>query len=229
MNIVLYCGGLLDIFDLIFASIFSISTVNMSSMEPLHFLYHHSAKHCHVSQASSMSPPGKQLFTLFPLLPIELRLEIWEAACALPRTVELSCTPPTSHIPKGRWFSHSPHPVLFFVCHESREIALHQYSTLKFAEENFGMASSLPLYINLKSDTLWLCGDLQYPWARNLLEKNEQLKEGLRFLAVGESLWKQMNQVAFTPGPRETFSSVPISATPVRCGLKALDYLSFHS
>ena len=77
------------------------------------------------------------------------------------------------------------------------------------------------------SESLHLCGDLQPAWARDLLEKNEQLKEKLRFIVVKERLWQDLNQVQLTPVWNH--ESKEDSPTAVRGGLKALVDVKFHS
>lgn len=161
-------------------------------------MYHH-GQHCIATQGPRPSPKPTDSFTLFPLLPAELRLKVWELAAREPQTVELSCTPTSSYLPKGRWFSHNKPPIVLSVCSESREVALREYSVLKFCPDQIG--NPWPrLYINFEVDTLWLCSDLCQLWARDLLEKNEQLKTSLRSLVVNENLWKQLNHTMLTPG-----------------------------
>lgn len=153
----------------------------------------------------------------------------WQQVASQPRTVELTCTPTASNLPEGRWFSHTKTPYIFHVCSESREVALTQYSTLEFTNDQIGFPCKEIFYIDFLVDTLWLCADLRSGWARDLLEKNEQLKEKLRCLAVNETVWKQLNEVELTPvwtAYNGSYDSLPV---PVSCGLKALDNLRFHS
>ncbi|KAF8858263.1 hypothetical protein BDZ45DRAFT_399636 [Acephala macrosclerotiorum] len=193
----------------------------------IYFMYRH-CQFC-VSAKEHTPEPSPDSFTLFPLLPFELRLKIWHFIANTPRTVELTCTPTASHLPEGRWFSHSKSPVIFRICSESRTIAQSQYSVLDFPSEQLGLPCSTPLRINFAADTLWLCGDLQSEWAWDLLEKNEQLKEKLRFLAVREKLWKALNQTELTPVPDAHLSGR--AETPrkyVYSGLKAIEDVKFH-
>jgi hypothetical protein len=177
-----------------------------------------------------MPTPSTEVFTLFPLLPKELRLQIWEEVAAQPRILELTCTPTSSSLPEGRWMSHTKTPSIFQVCSESQEIALASYSVLKFSDGQIGIPPKPPLYIDFEVDTLWFCGDLQSAWARDLLEKNEILKEKLKFLKVKEKTWKELNQVDLTP-IWSSYAGVTMNPcpTPVRSGLKVLEYISFHS
>lgn len=193
----------------------------------IYFMYHH-CQFC-VSAKERTPEPSPDTFTLFPLLPFELRLKIWQFIANTPRTVELTCTPTASHLPEGRWFSHSKSPVIFRICSESRAVAQFEYSVLEFPPEQLGHPCSTPLQINFAADTLWLCGDLQPDWARDLLERNEQLKEKLKFLAVGEKMWKWLNQTELTPILDAHISGqVEAPRKDVYSGLKAIEDVKFH-
>ncbi len=193
----------------------------------IYFMYHH-AHHC-VIPREPQELPSQSSFTLFALLPTELRLKVWEAFADTPRMVEITCTPTASHIPEGRWFSHSKGPVIFRVCSESRYVALSKVSVLKFSSNQIGFPPSMKLYINFSSETLFLCGDLQARWARDLLEKNEQLRTKLKYLYVKEKLWKELNPVDLTP-MRNTADLGAKQQTPqaIRGYLKALVDVKFH-
>jgi hypothetical protein len=200
----------------------------MSGARVIYFMYHH-YQHC-ISTIQPTPPSYDMEFTLFPLLPPELRLKIWEAIADEPQTVELSCTPTTSYLPKGRWFSHSKPPAIFSVCAESRAVALAQFSVLQFSEKQIGTPWP-KLYINFASDTLWLCNDLRVTWARDLLGKNEHLQKELRFLSVDERLWKGLNQPVFVE-----MGSVALNGLGILDGdrktvvgyLRRLERLRFH-
>jgi hypothetical protein len=186
------------------------------------FMYNHS-QYCSIHEEQSINP-SLELFTLFPLLPPELRVKIWEEAAAEPHTVELSCTPIVSSIPQGRWFSHSRPPTMFHINKESRAVALREFAVLTFSPGQIGLPPST-IYINFSSGTLWLCADLAAEWARNLLEKNEQLQIGLRSLVVNEQLWNRLNPVTDTPsGTPAIMTSSNVSRV-----LKALEDVRFHS
>ena len=202
----------------------------MSSSSVIYFMYHH-YQHC-VLKKSLMPDKSPDSFTLFPHLPAELRLKIWQTVASEPHQVELSCTPTASHIPSGRWFSHSKPPIIFRICSESRAAALSRYSDLTFSAEQIGVPCPHKLYINFSADTLWLCADLHVKWARDLLEKNEQLKEKLRFLAVNEKVWKELNEVNFSPSWNLSISTFPSTwqeSVPIRARLCALEDVRFHS
>lgn len=190
----------------------------------MYFMYYH-CKFC-VLGKEKLHDPTPETFTLFPLLPAELRLRIWHLIANTPRSVELTCTPTASHLPEGKWLSHSKSPVIFQICSESRAVALSAYTTLAFSPGQIGVPCSLPFRLNFSADTLWLCEDLHPAWARDLLEKNEQLKEELKFLVVTKKLWKELNEVELT-SPLE--SHPPGTKEVVRKGLKAIQEIRFHS
>ena len=66
---------------------------------------------------------GPTAFHLFPMLPSELRIKIWNIALLLPRVVTVSCKKErlnrTRHFTKC-FVSQTPAPVLLHVCRESR-------------------------------------------------------------------------------------------------------------
>lgn len=192
-------------------------------------MYHH-YQYCITTMGPQTPRKSEDEFTLFPFLPPELRLKIWEAVAAEPQTVELSCTPTSSYLSKGRWFSHNKPPVIFGICSESRSVALTHYSELEFSSDQIGVPWP-KLYFNFELDTLWLCNDLCAFWAKDLLEKNLQVQQKLKFLAVDEKLWKSLNQPIFTPGANVTLSGLGIfdmNSKVVISYLGALENLRFH-
>lgn len=48
----------------------------MSETRLIYFMYHH-YQHCFISKGKLLPPPSTESFTVFPLLPTELRLKIW--------------------------------------------------------------------------------------------------------------------------------------------------------
>jgi hypothetical protein len=202
----------------------------MSPTAVTYFMYQHH-QHCSIRAGPPIAPKSPDSFTLFPLLPPEIRLKIWETIGSEPNIVELSRTPTAAPIPESRWFSHSKPPILFTICSESREAALKTYSTLDFPPEQKGIPWP-KLYINFAVDTLWLCSDLHVLWARDLLEQSDRLKSKLRSLAIDETVWKALNPVIFTPGFAMTLPGISFAGgcpEGVRGGLKALEDLKFHS
>jgi hypothetical protein len=106
-----------------------------------------------------------------------------------------------------------------------------RYSALEFSPEQMGILWPR-LYINFAVDTLWLCADLHVSWARDLLERNVQLKQNLRSLAVNETMWKALNPLFFTPGFARAEAGVGYvegGLEGVRAGLKALEEVRCHT
>lgn len=147
-----------------------------------------------------MSSKSFPTLTLFPLLPPELRLKIWRTVAAQPHTLELSCSTTNADGPQGQWFSHSQAPAIFSVCSESRAAALPLFTVLAFSDGQIGMPCRKPLYINFEVGTLCLGPDLHSKWAEDLLIKNEQLKENLKYLVISLQLWRAINPVYLDPG-----------------------------
>lgn len=200
--------------------------LNMSAI--IWGMYRHS-KSCILQNEPAAPSTSTSSFTLFPLLPTELRIKIWELVAGQPRNVELSCTLTSFYLPEGRWFSHSKPPAIFHVCLESRSVATSTFSVFYFSPLNLGASCSNPIYINFEAETLWLCSDLHESWARDLLENNPQLKEKLKFIAVKESLWKDLNRIELTPSWSDGSDSGKEQFKPVYVGLKALENVRFHS
>ncbi|KAG4433461.1 hypothetical protein IFR05_011065 [Cadophora sp. M221] len=94
-------------------------------------------------------------FTLFPELPFELRLKIWNCIASGPRTVTITYgSQATRH--KGKtisrfdgWGTPEPTPVILHICHESRAEALKLYQ-LAFGS-HFHIAK---IYFNFSTDIL---------------------------------------------------------------------------
>ncbi|TVY17186.1 hypothetical protein LARI1_G003842 [Lachnellula arida] len=94
-------------------------------------------------------------FTLFPQLPSELRLKIWEEMLPGPRDVEIEyhmdyATFNGKKISKfSGWTSHEPVPVALHICQESRQEALVHY------QPSFGSYfHPSKIYFNFSRDTL---------------------------------------------------------------------------
>lgn len=200
---------------------------NTLSILVTQFMHQHK-NYCVNNVQRERSSSSSELFTLFPLLPTELRIKIWEAVAAEPHTVELSCTPSTREFPQGQWFSHSTPPVCFFINRESRAVALRQFAILSFATEQVGLPPATTIYINFSTDSLWLCSDLAAEWARDLLKTNSQLRLNLRSLVINQRLWNGMNPSAPFLGYKSAATLKWRQANPV-CGvLQALEMVHFH-
>ncbi|KAI1161057.1 hypothetical protein F5B18DRAFT_463654 [Nemania serpens] len=84
-------------------------------------------------------------FTLFTLLPAELRFQIWRLSCH-PRVVEVSYDPE-----EDRFTTTAPVPDVLQACHESRSEAVRLY------KKSFGTRSHEPrIYFNREIDTLYI-------------------------------------------------------------------------
>ncbi|KAI0877260.1 hypothetical protein GGS24DRAFT_447843 [Hypoxylon argillaceum] len=85
------------------------------------------------------------LFTLFPLLPPELRIQIWRLSCHR-RVVEVSYDPE-----EDRCTTTAAVPAVLQACHESRSEALRVY------QKSFGTMSHEPrIYFYREMDTLYI-------------------------------------------------------------------------
>jgi hypothetical protein len=62
-----------------------------------------------------------------------------------------------------------------------------------------------------------------------LLSKNAQLKKKLKFLAINEKVWKDLNETDLTPSYSGGALSWVPPTTAVVCELKALEDVKFHS
>lgn len=158
--------------------------------EPLRFAMMHQRRHC-VLNKEPVPPKSIDSFTVFSHLPPEIRFKIWETIASSRKHVELSCIA-TFEEPSGGWFSHSQKPILLSVCKESRTFALSYYSTLEFSKAQLGIPCRTRVYINFASEALWLCGDLHERWAIDLLSKNHQLQEHLKYLVIDSWVWEKL-------------------------------------
>lgn len=87
------------------------------------------------------------------------------------------------------------------------------------------------MYFNFNQDKLWLCSDLSSDWARDLLEKNEHLRERLRFLNVDEMTWKTLNPAAPSSSVDGVVHGTAIDKVdnePVSGLMNALEEVKFH-
>ncbi|KAL3427414.1 hypothetical protein PVAG01_00923 [Phlyctema vagabunda] len=174
-----------------------------------------------------------QEFPLFSLLPSEIRLEIWSMAACVPHTLSIDCKKParTSEIPQ--WSSSSPAPAILSVNSEARRVALSFYAVLSFPHESIRQPSR-PLYINFSSDAISLAKDMHSLYARTLLEKTPQFKNGLRRIILTEMMWGMLNAMAAVPGPMIDsrwdcvgYSMDYPSVLVTEC-LKSLEEVTFH-
>ncbi|KAK4226010.1 hypothetical protein QBC38DRAFT_510695 [Podospora fimiseda] len=152
-----------------------------------------------------------QEFHLFPLLPPELRLKIWNLSF-LPRTIELHSRrihyADTEDYRSGgspKWKSNSSNPASLSVCIESRIAALEHYTVclpLDSRLSDSGDTAGRVVYFNLQHDTVALLGDLNFTRLNKLLDwfrdqecQNQKRKRrkgyiaGLRRLAMSTAPW----------------------------------------
>jgi hypothetical protein len=76
------------------------------------------------------SPAPSTTFTLFPLLPFELRLKIWSFALSIPRTVTIACKKDMLNRERRyvtAFTTTSPPPAPLHACREARSEALKIY------------------------------------------------------------------------------------------------------
>ncbi|KAI2608706.1 uncharacterized protein GGS25DRAFT_491347 [Hypoxylon fragiforme] len=109
-------------------------------------------------------------FTLFPLLPAELRIMIWKKSFQL-RVVELHTRTGTS-----QWLSSCRNPSALSVCSESRELALEYFSVaLPISSSKLDGRLSRLVYINPAVDLLAVVGQANYSQLTDLFEAIEEL------------------------------------------------------
>ncbi|PVH83460.1 hypothetical protein DL98DRAFT_412676 [Cadophora sp. DSE1049] len=138
------------------------------------------------------------MFTVFPNLPSELRIKIWQQAC-YPRTVTLTYTSSTSS-----FTSSTPPPTLLSVTHESRDEALRIYTL------SFGTTSQSPrTYFNPLLDTLYLPRHQEMGYDetlrdfRQLVQDPTGLLNQVRYVAIDhvnvdvKRPWESYNKAVF--------------------------------
>ncbi|KAK4668315.1 uncharacterized protein QC763_000670 [Podospora pseudopauciseta] len=171
------------------------------------------------SSTSADESPGLTTFSLFSLLPAELRLKIWRISF-FPRTVVLHTRrthyADDNHRDQPKWQSRSFNPVALSVSMEARQAALRHYNvalplyapTVRHhlldpeinSERPGDLLPSRSLYLNLEHDTVALLGDLHYTRLTNLLDwlrktgasplRNQKGRaRGLRRLSMSMAPW----------------------------------------
>ncbi|KAN0096037.1 hypothetical protein V8E51_014842 [Hyaloscypha variabilis] len=129
-------------------------------------------------------------FPKFPLLPVEIRLQIWEMAM-VPRVHELH---PCARLYNDRMTfrsNASSTPSIFHVCHESREIAVQNHQLMEYEPPRSGTSGKgvLRFYFNPAIDTLLLNSLMGLFIMFMLLEDEEDY--------VGVGVMKGWQRVAF--------------------------------
>lgn len=115
-------------------------------------------------------------FPLFPNLPFELRLKVWEHLLT-PRIIIATCFDASEVAPKRAQLALRrrlpPVPVLLHICHETRQLALRHYE-LAFSWRVPPMHTTRPLsapakvWFDFRQDTLLLLGELEPYDASNM-------------------------------------------------------------
>jgi 2EXR family len=132
-----------------------ITPVAAHDVPPDHRYYKHrllppSSKHQLSTTSRSNIEPQTSAFPLFPILPTEIRLKIWQLALPGPRVVRVHAYDEANYLSLFR--SPTPPPQILFVCRESREQALLLYE-LCFGLEHINAPSTI--YFNHELDTLY--------------------------------------------------------------------------
>ncbi|KAK0741394.1 hypothetical protein B0T18DRAFT_440681 [Schizothecium vesticola] len=158
-------------------------------------------------------PTAPTTFLLFPLLPAELRLQIW-AASFLPRTVELhSRRAHYASTDTPCWHSKSRNPAALSVSAEARAAALAHYrvalplDALPARHEHHVTLTGLKtcerpgdtlrggdrrLYVDPTHDTVVLCAEVVFLRVKRLLDwfrQQDARGRGLRKLAMSVKAW----------------------------------------
>ncbi|KAI6085911.1 hypothetical protein F4821DRAFT_260415 [Hypoxylon rubiginosum] len=143
-------------------------------------------------------PPTE--FTLFPLLPAELRIKIWNASFG-PRVVELHKTIDSNvvdNIPRLRfgpspWLSNCSNPAALSTCSEARVLALKHFTVpLKVFAPRNGVLTPRFLYINPASDLLVIIGDVDYLGLADLFDTaqaRDPNKQRIQRLGLSVTCW----------------------------------------
>jgi hypothetical protein len=138
-------------------------------------------------------------FILFPMLPVELRLQIWKLALPGPRIVEVYLDRVVPDLDRSFYHEdilrvNTPPPALMHVNRESRSIALEKY-WLRLGNEDIKDDFTR---IDPAEDTIFI------PWpmldrGRSLVDRlingtawSEEAKTAVRSLAVDERSWREL-------------------------------------
>ncbi|KAL2062418.1 hypothetical protein VTL71DRAFT_6684 [Oculimacula yallundae] len=120
-------------------------------------------------------------FTLFPSLPSELRIKIWQQTFPAPRIVPVRFNRLTS-----QYVSNAPPPALLHVCSQSRSIFLETYTNLLLSPRY-----TSTVFVNFAHDTVFFdsldCspdGDLAIDLA------SSPCRDRIRHLAIDAQLWE---------------------------------------
>ena len=140
--------------------------------------------------------PGE--FTIFPMLPAELRLKIWKMALPGPRIVEvyLDRVADPSYGDFRVIRTNTPPPTLLSVNLESRKVALEKY----WLNLNYNMSCTCACYaqIDPTEDTIYI------PWSihNTALPQNslingtiwsDEARDSVRFMSIDERTWRSIS------------------------------------
>lgn len=157
-------------------------------------------------------------FTLFPLLPSEIRLKIWGFALSEPRLIVASYTTATGDDDK-RVFVDTPQlPSCLSACRESREAALKKYEKCIMTS----LSGSPITFINFANDQFLLGGpdaDLDMDYLMSIIAPGTSHK--IRFLHVSRGCWKQF---AYWVPLRERFEGLEELVISFPIGASLLPY-----
>ncbi|TAQ85892.1 hypothetical protein B7494_g5781 [Chlorociboria aeruginascens] len=130
--------------------------------------------------STSLGDTRAPRFTLFPTLPKELRLMIWEAAASQCRIVEMHC----NHF--GTQFScHTPMPPIAHTCAESRGVAMKKYDRLTSETQFEGAFINWEqdiLFFNFQSQLILRCLLPDIYMSADQLKKFGEIKPSLQHL-----------------------------------------------
>ncbi|KAI2641456.1 hypothetical protein GGS26DRAFT_4595 [Hypomontagnella submonticulosa] len=155
--------------------------------------------------------PSLTEFKQFPLLPAELRIQIWKESFE-PRVVEM-------HLQKviydrgtrSMWMSNCSNPASLSVCSESRALARQHFTVLLpvFKPSAKEMPSPRHLYFNPESDLLAILGEVDFMRLSDIFQtvrRRDPAGYGLRRFGLSMSCWaydiqfanlKVLNRVLF--------------------------------
>ncbi|KAI1776245.1 hypothetical protein F4818DRAFT_375013 [Hypoxylon cercidicola] len=143
-------------------------------------------------------PPSPTEFTLFPLLPAELRIDIWNASFE-PRVVELHKTPDAnvvnsiSRFGPSPWLSNCSNPAALSACSEARELALKHFAVpLAVFAPRRGALSRRLLYLDPASDLLVIVGDVDYLGLADLFDaaqERDPARRRIQRLGLSVTCW----------------------------------------
>jgi hypothetical protein len=146
--------------------------------------------------ATDLQISSDSQFSLFPMLPVELRLKIWKMALPGPRIVEVYLGFVTD-LETGRSTNllrvNAPPPTLMHVSFESRKVALEKY-WLRLGNET---VSGNNLRVDPQEDTIFIPRSLSDPGSRvrdliNGRAWSEEARESIRYIAVDENAWRDL-------------------------------------